>query len=158
MEEFILKYSNVPKKFIKEFFDLNCGYRCGEKYIDIDVIAKWLKHDADKIKETVIDKFECEIDYITIDDDPKNSFKISTNIFKELCMILGSDKSKQLRKYYMSVEKIINNYDSHSRSNNVEIKKEIEKSDNNAEYIFNCTLSIIYVIVMIIYIYMQFKK
>lgn len=150
MEEFIYKYSSVPKRFVKEFFDVDNKYRCGEKYIDIDVISKWLKHDSDKIKELVSDKFESETEYIESSD--KTPFKISTNIFKELCMMIATDRAKQMRKYYMSVEKIVNNYD--------DITKSQESKDYDDGFTFYIPLYIIYIVVILIYYSLQyyFKK
>lgn len=150
MEEFIYKYSSVPKRFVKEFFDVDDKYRCGEKYIDIDVVSKWLKHDSDKIKELVSDKFESETEYIESSD--KTPFKISTNIFKELCMMIATDRAKQMRKYYMSVEKIMNNYD--------DITKSQASKDYDDGYTFYIPLYVIYIVVILIYYFLQyyFKK
>jgi len=163
MEDFIFKYSNVPKRFVKDFFDMTCKYKYGEKYVDIDVVSKWLKHDADKIKEIVVDKFDSEVEYIAIDDESKNSFKVSTNIFKELCVILGTDKAKQMRKYYMSIEKIINNYDGTGQTNILDISncvKDFEKEKEKQETMdyISSIITIIYFIIMLVYIYLQFKK
>lgn len=142
MEEFIYKYSSAPKRFVKEFFDIEDKYKCGEKFVDLDIISKWLKLDSDKIKEIVLDKFESETEYIESND--KSPFKISTNVFKELCMIVATDRAKQMRKYYMSIEKIINNYD------NILNPREIYEKENH-EYTFHIPLYIIYIVIILIY-------
>lgn len=140
MEELVYKYSSAPKKFVKEFFDMDDKYKCGEKFIEIDIVSKWLKMDADKIREMVIDKFESETEYI--DSNDKTPFKISANIFKELCMIAATDRSKQMRKYYMSVEKIINNYDSAPKSTTKE---------GGEDYTLYISFYVIYIVIMLIY-------
>lgn len=156
MEEFIFKYSTVPKKFIKDLFDMNSKYKYGEKYADLESINRWIGGDLDKIKEMVINNFESDIDYIVSNEKLGDSIKISTNIFKELCVMIGTDKSKQARKYYISIEKMINNYDIH---HNLDQSKDTQdRGVEFAVYDSSAILNLVYIAIMIIYIIYTIRK
>lgn len=119
MEDFIKKHTVLPEKFIKDFYLItNKSYEDTKILIDFDVVIKWLSTRKDTLKEVLINNFEEDFDYteqkLTKKDGKKsNNFieiKISPACFKELCMISQTAKAKEVRKYFLEMEKIVRKY------------------------------------------------
>ena len=120
MEKFLLKYSSVPKKFIDDFFNI-----AKEEYVDnipsinLNKVSEWLHIRKDNLKKILIAKFEENFDYVI--SKVKNTNRptgaairdlimITPDCFKELCMISQTPKAKEVRKYFLEIEKLIRRY------------------------------------------------
>ncbi len=59
LEDFIIKRSNIPKKFLKDFFNLG-GDTYGDTYknIDFEDVVKWLEVQKNHLKRLLTDKFD----------------------------------------------------------------------------------------------------
>ena len=122
MEAFINKYSDVPKGFIKDFFNISKeSYNDNEIIIDFDKVVKWLKVKKFHLKRLLVSKFEENYDY-TIEKinikrnkggTQKELIYITPDTFKHICMLSQTAKAKQVRKYYLSIEKLVRKYHIH---------------------------------------------
>lgn len=121
MEKFINQFTTIPKKFIKDFYAIaKEDYKENEKVIDFEIVCEWLNVRKDHLKRLLIKNFEKEYDYIinktTIKHvkDKKvstmNKILITSNCFKEICMLSQSKKAKEVRKYFIEMEKLISRY------------------------------------------------
>jgi len=121
MEQFLKKFSNLPIEFIEDFFIIaKENYLDNEIIINFDIIVKWLETRKDDLKKLLINNFENKYDYI-ITKKEKNitTYKgktkyeeilITPDCFKELCMISQTKKAKEVRKYFLVLEKLIKKY------------------------------------------------
>lgn len=119
MEKFLLKFSDVPKDFIYDFFNIaKEEYDDYDFSIDFDVVCIWLNVQKYHLKRSLLNNFEENYDYvIDIIKIPhrygasrKEEILLTPNCFKELCMISQTPKAKEVRKYYISIEKLIKKY------------------------------------------------
>jgi phage anti-repressor protein len=121
MNRFIQKYSDVPNGFVEDFFTIvDETYGDDELVIDFDIIVKWLKVRIDNLKRLLIHNFEEKYDYQIFFVKTKNKkgngahnigkIKLTPDCFKELCMISQTLKAKEVRKYYLSIEKLVRKY------------------------------------------------
>jgi len=134
MEEFLLKYSSAPKEFIWDFFDI-----AKEKYDDndivirFDIIVKWLDVKKSNLKRNLIADFSEDIDYTIekrkIQHKGKSGathveiIKITPDCFKHLCMMSQTKKAKDVRLYFLNMEKIVRQYHKEIQD---KIKKELQ--------------------------------
>lgn len=121
MEDFLQKFSTIPKKFIKDFFIIaKEEYSDNELIIDFDIVSKWLNVRKDNLKTILLNNFEEDFDY-TIEIKKKKQINstgkttyheifITPNCMKELCMISQTKKAKEVRKYFIALEKLIKKY------------------------------------------------
>lgn len=64
---FLKKYSDVDIAFIEDFIAIQEGDKTHEPYkIDLEFIAKWLNTKKGKLKETLLDSYNENIDYILL--------------------------------------------------------------------------------------------
>ena len=120
MESFIKKYTTIPRNFIEDFFDIvKESYADTDIIIDFDIVCKWLEIKKSHLKETLVGKFEKDFDYMETKLTKKSKktasnnyieVKITPQCFKELCMISQTPKAKEVRKYFLELEKIIKKY------------------------------------------------
>lgn len=119
MEDFLKKFSSIPKKFIDDFYVIaKETYNENEIIIDFDIVTDWLNTRKDHLKEVLIKHFEKEFDYNETRTTKKHSkggakfiqILITPNCFKELCMISQTEKAKEVRKYFIEMEKLIKRY------------------------------------------------
>ena len=108
------KYSNVPNKFLDDFFNL-INYKeleSTEKIIDLDQIIKWLDINKHKAKETLKKSYRKNIDYII-----KKVYKpkgkggqnceqilLTIRCFKKFCQLTRSKHGDDVRNYFIDVE------------------------------------------------------
>lgn len=114
MEEYLKKKSKLSTEFISDFFNLTQkNYEQNDFTIDFEKIVKWLSLSKENLKETITAKFEENYDY------KKNSenFTMTPNCFKDLCTILQTSKSKEIRKNYIEIENLIFKYNSRIKKN-----------------------------------------
>ena len=128
LEDFIIKKSNIPKTFLKDFFNLG-GDSYGDTYknINFDDVVKWLEVQKNNLKRILTANFKIIDDYTEDKILVKNKNRganyvskimLTPDCFKELCMLSQTEKAKGVQKYYIVVEgllkdnfygKIINN-------------------------------------------------
>lgn len=119
MEQFLQQHSSLPKEFIKDFYSIaKEEYRAHQLIINFDVVCKWLQVTSGNLKRTLINNFEDKYDY-TIERLTKNKksggtffykIMITPNCFKELCMISQTTKAKEVRKYFIEMERLVKQY------------------------------------------------
>jgi len=121
MESFIKQFSKVPDNFISDFFIIaKEEYSDNEIIIDFEIVVKWLNVLKENLKKILVNNFEENFDY-TIEKKKKKQLNsrgatiyelilITPNCFKELCMISQTEKAKEVRKYFIEMEKIIKRY------------------------------------------------
>jgi phage anti-repressor protein len=119
MEKFIKEYTTLPEKFINDFFFItNKSHNETDIIIKFDIVVSWLKTDKNDLKKVLVKHFEENYDYtikkLTKKHGAKTNnyidIKISSSCFKELCMISQTAKAKEVRKYYLELEKIVKKY------------------------------------------------
>lgn len=122
MEKFLKKYSTVPNGFIEDFFDISKEiYNDDELSINFDKIVKWLDVTKGNLKRLLINSgFTENYDYISRNVIVKNNANnrshtveeiyVTPDCFKELCMLSQTPKAKEVRRYFLSVEKLIRRY------------------------------------------------
>ncbi|ARF11875.1 hypothetical protein Klosneuvirus_3_10 [Klosneuvirus KNV1] len=121
MENFLKQFSVLPKKFVDDFFVIaKEHYDDSEKVIDFDIVCKWLEIRKDHLKKVLIGNFEKDYDYIITKKQKKqitgvglttyHDIRITPNCFKELCMISSTTKAKDVRKYFIEMERLIKTY------------------------------------------------
>lgn len=119
MEEFLKKYSDVPNEFLRDFFSIaREEYNQLMPIIDFDIVVKWLDVQKAHLKRLLINKFDKKTDYEIIEKKYKVSsgktheekIYLSPDCFKELCMLSQTAKAKQVRSYFLSMEKLVGRY------------------------------------------------
>lgn len=121
MEDFLKKFSDVPSGFIEDFFELSKeSYEDDDFAIDLHIVAEWLHVTKGNLKRLLVQHFEKDYDYIINQIKRKNIagkganyveiIFITPDCFKELCMLSQTAKAKEVRKYYLSIEKLIRRY------------------------------------------------
>ena len=121
MKKFLKKFSKVPNGFIEDFFNISKErYNDDELSIDFNIVVKWLNVQKAHLKRLLIAHFEEKYDYIVYVEKKKNqngpganyvdNIWITPDCFKELCMISRTAKAKEVRMYYLSIEKLIRKY------------------------------------------------
>jgi phage anti-repressor protein len=153
MNDFLKKYSNIPMNFINDFFNIaKEEYNDHDIIIDFNIIVKWLDVRHDNLKRLLINKFEDKYDYI-IEKVNKTKekgggtfeyiIKITPDCFKELCMISQTVRAKEVRKYFLTMEKLIRRYNSEI---DYQTKKENNLLKNNQKPKINIKGGVIYVL------------
>lgn len=134
MEDFLLKYSSAPKEFILDFFDIaKERYNDNDIIIRFDIVVKWLDVKKGNLKKKLVDSFIENIDYTIetrkIPHKGKSGathvelIKITPDCFKHLCMMSQTKKAKEVRLYFLNIEKIVRQYHLEIQE---KIKKELE--------------------------------
>ena len=120
LEDFIVKRSNIPKKFLQDFFNLG-GDSYGDTYknINFDDIVKWLDVQKNHLKRLLTNNFAIIDDYteekILVKNKKRGANYVSKimltpDCFKELCMISQTEKAKGIRKYYIVAEGLLRDH------------------------------------------------
>jgi len=126
-EHYDFKYD---EEFLDEFFGIAPENNNDEFFINLETVAKWTKIRKDNIKRVLKQEFVQDEDYIieykqlSKGGSEYETILLSSDCFKELCMILRSDKSKQVRKYYIKVERLLKLYHNEINQN---LKEKINK-------------------------------
>jgi phage anti-repressor protein len=119
LREFLKKYSLLSNEFIDDFYDI---YDFNETdnndfIINLEIIAKWLGTIKGKLKETLVNSYTQNIDWIIkkekegkISKFNKEIILLTPDCFKRLCLLSKTKKAEEIRTYYLELEKLINNY------------------------------------------------
>ena len=154
MENFIKQFSTIPHSFITDFFIIaKEEYSDNEIIIDFDNVSKWLKVNKSDIKKNLIKHFEENFDY-TIEKINKKQINsngttiyykilITPNCLKELCMISQTPKAKEVRKYFIEMEKLIKRYFETIKE---EVYKKVGILEKNQKLKINIDGGIIYIL------------
>ena len=154
MEQFLKKFSNLPIEFIKDFFIIaKEDYFDNEIIIDFDIVVKWLDTRKDNLKKILIDNFENKYDYIITKKEKDiisyrgktqyDEILITPDCFKELCMISQVNKAKEVRKYFLVLEKLIKKYNNDIKD---KLYNEIGLLKNNQKPKLDIKGGVIYII------------
>ena len=138
LEDFIVRRSNIPKEFLKDFFNLG-GNSYGDTYksIDLEDVVKWLDVQKNHLKRLLTNNFILMEDYteekILIKNNNRGANYVSKimltpDCFKELCMISQTSKAKGVRKYYIVAEGLLRD---HFETIINELNKELGLVKNN---------------------------
>jgi phage anti-repressor protein len=121
MEQFLKQFSTIPYDFITDFYVIaKEEYTDNEIIIDFTNVSKWLNVLKENLKKILIKNFEEGFDY-TIENIKKKQVNsrgatiyekilITPNCLKELCMISQTKKAKEVRKYFIEMEKLVKRY------------------------------------------------
>ena len=120
LEDFIVKRSNIPKQFLKDFFNLG-GDSYGDtfKNINFDDIVNWLDINKSNLKRILVANFKIIDDYteekILVKNKKRGANYVSKimltpNCFKELCMLSQTEKAKGVKKYYIVAEGLLRDH------------------------------------------------
>ena len=118
--DFLKKYSIIPISFINDFFKI-IDYKevnSLDKTIDLENVVKWLNIQKKKAKETLIQTYKNNIDYVIIKEKKsigrgghnKETILLTINCFKKFCQLTKSIKGNEVREYFIQVESLLNKY------------------------------------------------
>jgi len=120
LKDFLKKYSTLSNDFINDFYsiyDFN-DYNNNEFLININVVAKWLESKKGKIKETLLNSYNIDIDYTVtkekinqkVSKSNREIIFLTPDCFKRICLLSKTKKGEEVRTYFIELEKLINNY------------------------------------------------
>ena len=118
--DFIVKRSNIPKDFLRDFFNIG-GNTYGDtfKNINFDDVVKWLNIVKNNLKRLLVANFKIMDDYTEEKVLVKNKSRganyiskimLTPDCFKELCMLSQTEKAKGVRKYYIVAEGLLRDH------------------------------------------------
>ena len=119
LKKFLKKYSTLSNEFIDDFYEI---YDFNESdnndfIINLELIAKWLNSEKGKLKKTLLNSYNQDIDWIIqkeregkISKSNKEIILLTPDCFKRLCLLSKTKKAEEVRTYYLELEKLINNY------------------------------------------------
>lgn len=119
MEEFLKKFSDIPNKFIGDFYSIaREEYRENDFAIDFDQVVNWLNVRKNHLKDLLVAHFEEKYDYIIDKEKVKHktgasireNIFLTSNCFKELCMLSRTEKAREVRKYFIAMENLVKRY------------------------------------------------
>lgn len=120
--------SNEQQFFLQNFKCFLENDQENDHVIDLDFAFKWIGFTRRDNAKRLLDKhFIIDIDYIKVDnsllckeeqDLPNNEWggnnkkfiMMTPNTFKELCVLANTEKGKEVRRYYIKMESIMNRY------------------------------------------------
>lgn len=80
--------------------------------VNFDAAWRWIGYKAKRnAKEVLMNNFEEGVDFLRLTTKsptggrPSESIMLTKNTFKELSMIAGTDKGKEIRRYFLNCEK-----------------------------------------------------
>ena len=153
MEKFLKKYSDVPNGFLNDFFKISKeSYTDNEFVIDFEIVVKWLKVRKDNLKSLLVKHFEEKYDYTINKVKKKNKNRgsnyvdiiyLTPDTFKHICMLSQTAKAKQVRKYYLSIEKLVRKYHIHIEN---KLYKELGLIKKNQKPKYKIKRGIVYIL------------
>ena len=121
--DFLKKFSSIPNQFLDDFFKL-FNYESienTEKIVNADNVIKWLEIHKHNLKKTLKKSYIKDVDYTITKTQKlkgrggqKNEIIMMTiDCFKMICQSTQSKKGKEVRRYFIEVEKLLNKYKSY---------------------------------------------
>jgi phage anti-repressor protein len=148
--DFLKTYSKISNKFIDDFFSLYDLTNKNNFIIDLTKVAKWLDSKKGKIKETLLNSYKLNIDYVVNKTTsngkkgaPKEEILLTVKCFKLLCMQSRTKKAVEVREYFYALEELIDKYKNYIIEG---LKDKIEKLENNQKPKVNPSKGVIYII------------
>jgi phage anti-repressor protein len=153
LKDFLKKYSTLSNEFIDDFYGI---YDFNEMTnydftINLEIISKWLGCEKGKLKKTLLNSYNINIDYVI--SKQKQNFKISKSnreiilltpeCFKRLCLLSKTKKAEEVRTYYIELEKLINNYKNYIING---LKKTVSILENNQKEVSKIKNGVIYIL------------
>lgn len=139
---FLKKYSDVDVGFIQQFITIQKGDNLHSPFkIDLDIVAKWLKTEKGKLKNTLEKSYTINIDYILLAANSKQTTRgghnketilLTPDTFKMLTMKSKTQDAQKVRYYYVTLEKLVEIYKDDIIKNQ---NKKIEKLERNLKKI-----------------------
>lgn len=136
--DFLKKYSDVDIEFIRDFLAIQNGDTTHDPFkIDLDIVTKWLNSRKHDLKNTLIQSYKNETDYILLRGRPeqkgrggsnKEIILLTSECFKMLCMRSKTKNSEKIRHYYLTLEKLVEVYKDDIIKNQ---NKRIQQLENN---------------------------
>jgi phage anti-repressor protein len=151
-KDFLKKYSNLNNEFIDDFNNI---YEFKEDdnndyIIDLELVSKWLETRKRKLKETLVQSYNKNIDYIIqkekngkISKSNKEIILLTPDCFKRMCLLSRTKKAEEVRTYYMELEKLLNNYKDYIIEG---LKKTVEILENNQKEIPKNIKGVVYIL------------
>lgn len=138
MDDFLKKTTDIPNEFITDFFKISNNNRieCNQK-IDFKLAVEWLNVTKSNLKRLLVSNFEINFDYTiekinTVNKNGKGNhyelIMLTPDTFKELCQMSDTERGRQVRKYYLKLEKLLF---SHYEDINKNINAELNLVKNN---------------------------
>ena len=153
LKDFLKKYSILSNDFIDDFYtiyDFN-EINNDDFIINIDKVTKWLESKKSRIKETLINTYNKNIDYKISKE--KNNCKISKSnkeiilltpdCFKRICLLSKTKKGEEVRTYFIELEKLINKYKNYIING---LNSTIKMLENNQKTVPTNIKGVIYII------------
>lgn len=151
-KDFLKKFTIVNNNFINDFFSVyinnNINYTAHECTIDLEIVCDWLESPKANIKRTLTRSYINKIDYVIKQSTPNKPGKppekilITPDCFKMLCMQSRTKKGKEVRLYFVEIEKALDKYKDHIV---LSMKNKIKQLENNQKPYVNPQKGIIYV-------------
>lgn len=126
LETFLINRSKINKKFILDFFGFQKKiiYKNNTSFIiDLDDVSYWLDAKKGHLKDTLIESYNKLVDYMIINKSltpnqkqtkqgghNKEIILLTSDCFKMLCLRSKTKKAELVRKYYIELEKLIDEY------------------------------------------------
>jgi len=136
--DFLKKYSDIDIEFIKYFIRIQEGDKTHDPFkIDLDVISKWLNTPKGNLKDTLIESYKKNIDYVLLIPNQKQKgsgghnkeiILLTIDCFKMLCMRSKTKNADKIRYYYLTLEKLVEIYKNDIIKNQ---QKKIDQLKNN---------------------------
>ena len=153
LKDFLKKYSTLSNDFIDDFYSIyNFNEFDNDDFIiNLDIVAKWLCTTKGKLKETLNNTYNLNIDYkiakeksnAKISKSNKEIILITPDCFKRICLLSKTKKAEQVRTYYLELEKLINNYKNYIING---LKSTIKVLENNQKPIPQNIKGVIYIL------------
>ena len=139
LEKFLIDHTKINKKFIRDFFSIQNKEKYKKHHpfiINLDIVSKWLKSRKDVLKETLLNSYHINFDFIILLRDKlekksgsgghnKEFILLTSDCFKRLCMLSKAKKAEKVRDYYIRLEELVDKYKDTI----------IEAKDKDAQYI-----------------------
>ena len=153
LKDFLKKYSILSNDFIDDFYtiyDFN-EINNDDFIINIDKVTKWLESKKSRIKETLINTYNKNIDYkiskekinSKISKSNKEIILLTPDCFKRICLLSKTKKGEEVRTYFIELEKLINKYKNYIING---LNSTIKMLENNQKIVPTNIKGVIYII------------
>lgn len=140
MKKYIQSFSHAPNDFINEFYPVLHNYYDTSNKIRFHSAIKWLESSKDRLMELLMEYHHDIFDYTTDHNNHNEIIFISSQCFKDLCFLVGSNRTKQVKKWFMDIENLVRKYKMQNtemlRKKIIDLKNE-QKKLKNKEFIDN---------------------
>ncbi len=123
LQEYLIKYSNIDRQFIKDFIAIQQSDISREYYpfvVNLEMIMKWLQiTQKGHLKETLKKTYLKNFDYILLSPDRKQTRRgghnkemilVTIKCFKRICLKTNSIMSDKIIDYYIALENLLIEY------------------------------------------------